>query len=118
MDNNFSHSVESFLKSVYSNIDDNVTAWDKAGVTGWNYDHDKSNNNNKINDDENTQSVIDCNTVSIKNKQGFLSTTDTNHHHATDASNKLAKYYTPDLEKFVEKQYYQDYHNVYYQFSR
>jgi len=86
--------AEDFLKTIRSNID-NISAWDRIGKTEW--------SNHKFSS---------C----VKGGgSSFLATRDDRHR--TDAITKMHTYYTPELEKFVEEAYKDDYNNPYYQFK-
>ncbi len=85
--------AEHFLKSIKSSVD-GVTAWDRIGKTGWG------------------ENERDCDHLG---GSAFLQKKDERHH--TDARTKLRNYYTPELEKFVEIHFADDYNNPYFQFS-
>jgi len=81
------------LKSIKSEKD-GISAWDRWGTTGWG------------GDERNCE---------IKHTQSFLERNDARHE--TDAHEKLRKYYTPELEIFVEEQYKNDFNNPYFDFN-
>ena len=90
-----SKDAEHFLKSLRSNVD-GVSAWDRAGKTGWRYGNVHE----------------EC----VEEEGGFLSFIEPEH--ATNASDKMLKYYTPELERFVEKRYEDDFKNPFFRFKR
>jgi hypothetical protein len=90
---NISENAKTFLQSIKSNID-GVSAWDRIGKTGW------------------SENVRDCNP---HGDSAFMEKKDI--HHKTDANTKLRRYYTPDLERFVEERYADDLNNPYFHFS-
>ena len=90
---NLSYDASHFLQSINSTID-GVSAWDRIGKSGW------------------SDNERDCNTMG---DSAFLEEKDTRH--KTNAVNKLKKFYTPELERFVEKQYEKDYNNPYFHFA-
>ena len=90
---NLSENVKTFLQSLKSNID-GVSAWDRIGKTGW------------------SENERDCNSVG---DSAFMEKKDTRH--KTNANDKLRRYYTPELEKFIEERYADDLNNPYFQFS-
>lgn len=90
---NLSEDATNFLTSIKSKVD-GVSAWDRIGKSGW------------------SDNERDCNTMGTR---AFLEKKDTKH--KTNAEDKLREYYTPELEKAVEKQYWEDYNNPYFKFS-
>ena len=90
---NLSHDAKDFLQHLKSSKD-GISAWDRIGRIGW------------------SDNERDCNTMGTKS---FLQKKD--HKHAQNAGDKLKQHYTPELEKFVEQQYWKDYHNPYFKFS-
>jgi len=90
---NLSHDTELFLKSIHSTVN-GESAWERSGKTGW------------------SENVRDCDVVG---KDAFLAVKDKDHH--TNAEDKFKRYYTPDLERFIERYYWKDYSNPYYHFS-
>jgi len=81
------------LKSLTSETD-GMSAWDHWGTTGWGGDeHECEQNHTKA----------------------FLEKNDARHE--TDAHEKLRKYYTPELEIFVEEHWKNDFNNPYYEFT-
>jgi len=92
---NLNGDAEKFLQSIHSK--DGISAWDRWGKTGW------SDNDRGCNKKLGNQPFLG---VGAKEKQ-----------HSTNASEKLLKYYTPELEKFVKEKYEMDYNNPYFKFS-
>jgi len=90
---NLENDAEHFLKSIKSNVSGS-SAWDRIGNTGWG-------------DDER-----DCGHVG---DSAFLAKKDTRH--KTNAKDKLREYYNPDLEKFIETHYADDFNNPYFHFT-
>ncbi len=88
-----SEDAEHFLKSIHSNVD-GVSAWDRIGKTGW------------------SDNERDCDNIG---ESAFLAKKDT--HHKTNARDKMLQYYTPDLERFVETHFADDFHNPFFHFS-
>ncbi len=90
-----SDDAKALLQSTHSSVS-GISAWDKIGKFGW------------------SENERDCeNTV---NSTGvFLAQRDVRH--TTSAREKMMKYYTPDLEKFVERHYADDLNNPYFQFD-
>jgi hypothetical protein len=88
-----SEDAEHFLSSIHSNID-GVSAWDRLGKTGWG-DNERN--------------------CSATGHLPFLAKKDSIHH--TDARQRMRQYYTPELEKFVETHFADDYNNPYFHFS-
>lgn len=88
-----SEDAQHFLESIHS-TKDGVSAWDRIGKTGW------------------SDNERDCNTMGTK---AFLAKKDVVH--STNAEEKLRGFYTPELEKFVEEHYAQDFNNPYFHFS-
>eukprot|EP00558_Chaetoceros_sp_UNC1202_P007240 CAMPEP_0197248216 /NCGR_PEP_ID=MMETSP1429-20130617/36451_1 /TAXON_ID=49237 /ORGANISM="Chaetoceros sp., Strain UNC1202" /LENGTH=117 /DNA_ID=CAMNT_0042709345 /DNA_START=146 /DNA_END=499 /DNA_ORIENTATION=- len=88
-----SEDAEHFLKEIKS-IKDGVSAWDRIGSTGWG-DNER-----------------DCGALGTS---AFLAKKDSRH--KTNARDHMLSYYTPELERFVEQHYADDYNNPYYQFS-
>jgi hypothetical protein len=91
---NLSEDAERFLRGIKSNID-GVSAWDRVGKTGWGEDEH------------------DCNNLG---SNAFLQVKDKRH--KTNAEEKMRKYYTPELEAFVETHYADDLDNPYFKFSK
>lgn len=90
-----SSETENFLKSLLSNID-GVSAWDRAGKTGWGIEGEWS-----------------CDKIGTRQFLGQRSKS----HHAQHASSQLEKYYTPALERFVEMHWSDDFNNPYFEFE-
>jgi len=90
---NISEDASKLLQSVKSEKD-GISAWERWGKTGWS-------------DDER-----DC---EAEGTQAFLQKKDSRH--KTDAHEKLRKYYTPELEIFVEEHYAKDFSNPYFDFT-
>jgi len=88
-----SDDAEHFLKSLKSNID-GASAWDRIGRTGW------------------SDNERDCDNLG---DSAFLAKKDTKH--KTNAKDQLRQYYTPELEKFVETHYADDFNNPNFHFS-
>ena len=89
-----SKDAEDFLKSLKSNID-GVSAWDRVGKTGW--------HGNESNTCEEGNGAFLC----IKQQK-----------HATNSSDTMPTYYTPELENYIEKRYVDDYNNPFFRFKR
>mmetsp|Transcript_6833 Transcript_6833/g.10007 ORF Transcript_6833/g.10007 Transcript_6833/m.10007 type:complete len:311 (+) Transcript_6833:248-1180(+) len=85
--------AEHFLQTVVSNID-NVSAWDRVGRTGWSEDERHCDN---------------------LGTSPFLGKKDTRH--KTDANSKMNRYYTPELENYVEDRFSKDLNNDYFSFT-
>lgn len=81
-----------FLQSIKSSRH-GMSAWDFLGKTGWG-------------DDER-----DCH----GGNSSFLGERD--NHHQTNARDKMIQYYTPDLERFVEYHYADDFNNHFFRFD-
>lgn len=88
--------AEAFLSSIHSNVD-GLSAWERIGTSGW---------GGKDNDD--------C-TKNLENDMPFLGKSDPTH--TTSAKEKMIKYYTPDLEAFVEQKYADDLQNPFFHFA-
>jgi hypothetical protein len=88
-----SEDAEHFLKSIHSNVD-GVSAWDRIGKTGW------------------SDNERDCDNIG---NSAFLAKKDTLHQ--TSARDKMLQYYTPELERFVETHYADDFNNPFFHFS-
>lgn len=84
------NDTEKFLRSIHSSKQDGISAWDYMGKTGWG-------------DDER-----DCR----GGHSSFLGERD--NHHQTNARDKMMAYYTPNLERFVEYHYADDFNNHYF----
>lgn len=97
---NLANDAKTFLSSIHSNID-GVSAWDKIGTHGWS---GAKNNGN-------------C-TINIQSQLPFLGHgRDKSHTTGASAEEKMKRYYTPDLERFVERQYADDLNNPFFQFD-
>jgi hypothetical protein len=88
---NLSEDTENYLRKIYS-MKDNVTAWERMGSTGWG-DNER-----------------DCN----GGNSSFLE--EKVNHHQTNARSNMLKYYTRDLEHFVDSHYADDLNNQYFHF--
>jgi hypothetical protein len=93
---NLSDDAERFLRSLKSEID-GVSAWDRVGKSGWG-----DNEKHYCETTPNSTNAF----LAVKGKI-----------HNEDAENYLREYYTPELEKEVEKQYWMDYSNPYFKFT-
>jgi hypothetical protein len=89
---NLSNDAKSLLKYIHSNKT-GISAWDKIGTSGW------------------SDNERDC-VNTIKSKGQFLAQRDVIH--TTSARDKMLKYYTVELEQFVEKRYADDLNNPYF----
>lgn len=87
--------TENLLKSLHSNID-GVSAWDRAGKTGWGIEGEFS-----------------CDNIGTHPFLGERPKTA----HALHANEKMKQYYTPALEKFVETHWADDFNNPYFKFK-
>lgn len=90
---NLSEDAEHFLRTIKSKID-GVSAWDRIGKTGWS-DNERH-----------------CDSLG---NSSFLAMKDSKHQ--TNARDKMRQYYTPQLERFVETHYADDFNNPYFKFS-
>jgi len=91
--NNISDDAESLLRSINS-TKDGVSAWERMGKTGWG------------------ENELNCSAIGT---HSFLGKRE--NHHETDARDKMAQYYTPELERFVESHYADDFNNRFYHFD-
>jgi len=93
------------LQSLYSVHDDdgvNASAWDRWAMAGW---------------PENiTQNCRDNLTTSELDPQEYEFMSRPDSIHATSAHSRMSKYYTPELERFVEERWADDYNNPFYHF--
>eukprot|EP00551_Chaetoceros_affinis_P017069 CAMPEP_0203699706 /NCGR_PEP_ID=MMETSP0091-20130426/28044_1 /ASSEMBLY_ACC=CAM_ASM_001089 /TAXON_ID=426623 /ORGANISM="Chaetoceros affinis, Strain CCMP159" /LENGTH=259 /DNA_ID=CAMNT_0050572659 /DNA_START=15 /DNA_END=790 /DNA_ORIENTATION=+ len=93
---NLNDDAKKLFSSIRSSVD-GVSAWDRIGVSGW--------SGNKEGDcKDNLESSIP-----------FLGRSDARH--KTRAKKKMKKYYTPDLEKYVEKSFADDLQNPFFHFD-
>mmetsp|Transcript_13844 Transcript_13844/g.20637 ORF Transcript_13844/g.20637 Transcript_13844/m.20637 type:complete len:383 (-) Transcript_13844:1196-2344(-) len=83
------------LKSLSSNID-GVSAWDRAGKTGWGI-----------------EGFFSCESIGTLPFLGQRPRTI----HAVHANEKMKQYYTPELERFVETHWADDFNNPYFKFE-
>jgi hypothetical protein len=93
---NLKDDAKRLFSSVHSNVDD-VSAWDRIGESGW-------NGVKSSNCDDNLKAAIP-----------FLGKGDAMH--TTSARDKMKKYYTPELEGFVERKYADDLQNPFFSFT-
>ncbi len=93
---NLSEDAKALLQSVHSNKT-GVSAWEKIGTSGW------------------SDNERDCESTILSDGE-FLAKRDVIH--TTRAREKMLKYYTPNLEKFVEDQYADDLDNIFYDFDQ
>ena len=93
------NDAKSILSSIYSTID-GVSAWDRIGKTGW----------------SGIKTHTDC-TLNLKSDMPFLGKGDQKHTTSASALDKLKRYYTPQLEQFVEERYADDYNNPFFSFT-
>jgi hypothetical protein len=100
--------AQALLSSVYSNID-NVSAWDRIGTSGWSGVKRKGKDQNgHIADGQSCD-------LNLSSPLPFLGKGDAKH--TTNANDKMRKYYTPELEEFVERKYYDDLNNPFFKFK-
>ncbi len=94
---NLANDAKTLLSSIHSNKD-GVSAWDRIGNYGWS--GEKNNQN--------------C-TVNLQSDLPFLGH-GKDKLHTTGANDKLKRYYTPELEQFVESRYEDDLNNPFFHF--
>ena len=91
--------VKYILSSIHSTID-GVSAWDCIGASGWSGDNTNTN----------------C-SINLRSDIPFLGKGDSKHTTSANALDKLKKYYTPGLEKFVESGFSDEYRNPFFHFA-
>ena len=100
--------AQTLLSSVHSNVD-HVSAWDRIGTSGWSGTKRKGKDaNGHIADGQSCD-------LNLSSPLPFLGKGDATH--TTNANDKMRKYYTPELEEFVEHKYYDDLNNPFFKFK-
>jgi len=94
---NLNEDAKTLLSSIHSSVD-GVSAWDRVGTSGW-------------------SDVYDNCDIAEQSPGSFLGIDNMNLHHKTNAREKMLKYYTPELERYVEERYADDLSNPYFRFS-
>ncbi len=89
------HDDAEILLNAIKSDRDGMTAWQRAGATGW----------------SGMERIGVCNGA-----KAFLEQ-DNDDLHATHAKQKMQQYYTPELEKFVEEHYADDLNNTHFYFD-